>query len=96
MVDLSVENLWTIKAILKGFELVSGLGVNSHKSSLIKTNVDLSLFELAEGFLHCKIESLPFRYLELSVGVNPRLKTTQEPLISLLHKRLNSWRHKIC
>lgn len=32
------RNLWSIKAILRGFDLVSGLGVNFHKSRLIGIN----------------------------------------------------------
>ncbi|GAU34029.1 hypothetical protein TSUD_16170 [Trifolium subterraneum] len=33
--EVSVDNLWTLKAILRGFELASGLKVNFWKSSLI-------------------------------------------------------------
>ena len=70
MVNPSVESLWTIKAILRGFELASDLGVNFHKRILIGINVDPSFLDLAEGFLLCKIESLPFRYLGSPIGAN--------------------------
>lgn len=37
----SIENLWAIKAVLMGFELVSGLKVNFHKSYLYEINVGI-------------------------------------------------------
>lgn len=39
-------------------------------------------------FLCSKIETLPFKYLCLPVGVNPRLETTWDPLINVISKRL--------
>lgn len=62
-----------------------------HKSSLIGINVYLSFLQLAEGIFHYKIETLPFRYLVLLVGANPRLESTLEPLLNLVRKLLNSW-----
>jgi len=35
----SVQNLWTMKAVLRGFEMASGLKINFSKSSLIEVNV---------------------------------------------------------
>lgn len=39
------ENLWSIKAILWSFELVSGLRVNFNKSKLFGINVPANLLE---------------------------------------------------
>ncbi|MCI51085.1 LINE-1 reverse transcriptase like, partial [Trifolium medium] len=36
--EASVENLWTMKALLRGFELASGLKVNFWKSCLMGIN----------------------------------------------------------
>jgi hypothetical protein len=33
--EVSIENLWTLKATLRGFEMVSGLKVNFWKSNLM-------------------------------------------------------------
>lgn len=66
-----VDNIWIIKAILRGFELASGLGVYFQKSNLIGINVDPSFLALTEDFLHYNIESILFKYLELLVGANP-------------------------
>jgi hypothetical protein len=45
--EASLENLWTLKAILRGFELVSGLKVNFWKSSIMGVNVPLDFMRLA-------------------------------------------------
>jgi hypothetical protein len=76
----SVENLWSLKAILKGFEYASGLKVNFWKSSLIGINVGNSYMESTCTFLNCIRGGIPFKYLGLPVGANPRrLSTNLEP-----------------
>lgn len=90
----TVDNIWTIKAILRGFELASGLQVNFSKSSLIGVKVDHAFLENVGYFLHCRIETLPFKYLGIAVGVIPSREVTWDPLVNLLSKRPNSWKHK--
>jgi hypothetical protein len=68
----SLDNLWTLKAILRGFELASGLKVNFLKSCLIGVNVPRGFMDMACGFLNCKRGTTPFWYLGLPVGANPR------------------------
>jgi len=46
----TVDNLWTLKALLSGFEMTSGLKVNFHKSSLIGINVPRDLWRRRVGF----------------------------------------------
>jgi hypothetical protein len=90
----TVENLWTLKAMLKGFEMTSGLKVNFHKSSLIGVNVSREFMDAAGRFLHCKEGSTPFTYLRLPVGANPKKLSTWEPMLVKLRNRLNSWGNK--
>lgn len=45
--DPSIENLWAIKKVLRGFELSLGLRVNFQKSILIRINFDPTLLVLA-------------------------------------------------
>jgi hypothetical protein len=68
----SIENLWTLKAILRGFEMVSGLKVNFWKSSLLGVNVSQDFLWLASIFLNCRVGVVPFKYLGLSIGANHR------------------------
>jgi hypothetical protein len=82
--EASVENLWMLKAILRGFEMVSGLNVNFHKSCLIGINVPSDFMDMACSFLNCRQGSVPFMYLGLPVGANPRRVATWEPLVEQL------------
>jgi hypothetical protein len=88
--EASIDNLWSLKSILRGFELVSGLKVNFWKSSLMGVNVPPDFLRLASVFLNCRVGTIPFKYLGLPIGANPRLLTTWEPLLASLRKRLGT------
>nr|UBX54584.1 Line-1 retrotransposon [Lupinus angustifolius] len=90
----NVKNLWCIKSILKCFELISGLKVNSHKSSLFGISVSDSFLTGATNFLSCNLGSFPFLYLGIPVGANPRRLFTWQCLIEVVSKRLASWKCK--
>ncbi|MCI00949.1 LINE-1 reverse transcriptase like, partial [Trifolium medium] len=92
--EATVANLWSIKAILRGFELASGLKVNFCKSKVMGVNVSGEFLGVAERFLHCSRASLPFTYLGLPVGANARSLTTWQPLIDTISRKLGSWNNK--
>jgi hypothetical protein len=92
--EARVENLWAMKAILRWFELVSGLKVNFSKSRLIGVNVASSFMEGAANFLNCTIGTIPFVYLGLPIGANPRLSSTWDPVVKTIEKRLSSWKNR--
>jgi hypothetical protein len=92
--DASINNLWALKSILRGFEMVSGLKINFWKSSIMGINVSNDFLRLALAFLNCRVSSLPFKYLGLPVGANPRRVSTWEPLLDALRKRLGVWSNK--
>jgi hypothetical protein len=92
--EASVENLWALKAILRGFEMASGLKVNYWKSGLVGVNVPSAFMDTACMFLNCRQGTIPFKYLGLPIGANPRSENTWNPLIDLLRKRLFSWRNR--
>jgi hypothetical protein len=92
--EASAENLWSIKAILRGFELASGLKVNFGKSKVMGVNVSSEFLGVAERFLHCSQTSLPFMYLGLPVGANPRKISTWKPLTDTIARKLGSWNNK--
>lgn len=50
--------------------------MNFVKSSLFGINVSRPFQELTEGFLHCKLSSLPFKYLGFPKGVNLKKEGT--------------------
>ncbi|GAU24945.1 hypothetical protein TSUD_311800 [Trifolium subterraneum] len=57
-------------------------------------NVNTEFLSLAERFLHCNVGSLPFIYLGLPVGVNPRRESTWKPLLESLARKLGVWRNR--
>jgi hypothetical protein len=92
--EASVENLWTLKAILRGFEMASGLKINFWKSCLLGVNVSAEFLEMGCTFLNCKRGAVPFKYLGLPVGANPKRVDTWDPLLDQIRRRLNSWENK--
>jgi len=72
MCEDSYANIFTIKAILRVFELASGLKVNFHKSKLAGIKVGRDLLETYMRTLNCGAMQVPFKYLGLQVGGNPR------------------------
>ncbi|CAJ2644334.1 unnamed protein product [Trifolium pratense] len=74
--EASVNNLWSLKAILRVFEMASGLKVNFWKSGLIGVNVSSTFMEMTCTFLNCRFGSIPFKYLGLPIGANPRRIST--------------------
>ena len=90
----TVDNLWALKSLLRGFEMVSGLKINFFKSSLIEVNVDSEFMEMACSFLNCTQGCVPFKYLGLPVGANVKSMSTWEPLVEKLSEKLNTWGHK--
>jgi hypothetical protein len=70
------------------------LRVNFWKSSLMGINVDNTFMEMENTFLNCIRGSLPFNYLGLPVGANPRRMATWKPMVEKIRRKLNSWGNK--
>jgi len=87
--EAMVENLWTLKEVLRGFEMVSGLKVNFSKSVLIGVNVPMVFMDMACDFLNCSEEVISFIYFGLPVGANVKKMSTWEPMLTQLRNRLN-------
>lgn len=68
----SWANIWCIKYILRGFELISGLRVNFHKSKVYGIHASQYFLQAASTFLSCIVGLLPFKFLGMPIGANPR------------------------
>jgi len=88
----SYSNVVTLKSILRGFEIASGLKINFHKSKLIVINVHRNNLACYIKTLNCTQMGLPFSYLGLEVGGNPRKKKFWDPVLNKLKARLNVWK----
>ncbi|XP_068474698.1 uncharacterized protein [Phaseolus vulgaris] len=84
--------LLSMKAILRGFELASGLKINFHKSKIAGINVPQRDLECYAKTLNCDQMGIPFTYLGLEVGGNPRKKKFWEPVLNKLKLRLSVWK----
>lgn len=90
--EITWDILWVMKAVLRCFEVVSCLKVNYKKTRVIGINVEDEFTNLAAVFLHCQSGQLPFKYLSLPVGANPRSVSTCEPVIVCLEMKLALWK----
>jgi len=88
----ALNNVITLKAILRGFEIASGLKINFYKSKLAGINVVSSKVGCYTKILNCSKMEVPFTYLGIEVGGNPRLKKFWEPVLSKLKSRLSVWK----
>jgi len=88
----SFNNVITLKAILRGFELASGLKINFHKSKLAGINVQSYSLDCYTKTLNCTQMGIPFKYLRIEVGGNPRKEQFWEPVINKIKARLSVWK----
>lgn len=88
------NNLWTIKSILRGYELVSGLRVNMFKSKLYGLGIRPRFLQASSHFLLCRVDLIPFKFLGLIVGVNPRKVKSWKSMVATLRKRLANWNNR--
>ena len=92
MCEDSYANIFTIKAILRVFELTSGLKVNFHKSKLAGIKVGRGSLETYMKTLNCGEMQVPFKYLGLQVGGNPRRAQFWDPVVDKIQARLSAWK----
>ncbi|MCI30127.1 cysteine-rich receptor-like protein kinase, partial [Trifolium medium] len=74
--------------------MASGLKVNFWKSCIVGVNVPDEFLDMATGFLNCRRGYMPFKYLGLPVGANPRKLSTWEPMLAAIRGRLGAWGNK--
>ncbi|XP_058769032.1 uncharacterized mitochondrial protein AtMg01250-like [Vicia villosa] len=90
--EASCDDIWNMKVILRGFELVSGLRINFSKSNIFGVNVGEWYINAALSFLSCKKGAIPFKFLGLIVGDNPRRKKVWLDVVKNIRRRLSSWK----
>ena len=79
--EATMQNVKTIKSILRSFKLVSGLKLNFAKSSFGTIGKPEQWGIEAAKYLNCRILFLPFTYLGLPIRDNPRRSELWDPLI---------------
>ncbi|XP_058757339.1 uncharacterized mitochondrial protein AtMg00310-like [Vicia villosa] len=71
--------------------MVSGLRVNMWKSKMYGVGVDQYFLQAASQFLSCKLDRIPFKFLGVVVGGNPRRSTFLNPVITNMNAKLSPW-----
>ncbi|CAJ2673056.1 unnamed protein product [Trifolium pratense] len=90
----SWANVRALQAVLVLFESMSGLRVNFHKSMLVGVNIPDSWLVEAASALCCKVGKIPFLYLGLPIGGDPRRLCFWEPVLDRLKNRLSGWKSR--
>lgn len=88
------SNLWCLKEILRSFEMVSGLKISFANSNVIGVDVEENVLRGISHFFACSVGSLPFKFLGIPVGENPRRASTLQPFIDNIKARLTNWRSR--
>ena len=70
-------------------------GGGYEKSSLIPINCRKEWMEDMKDKLNQKVVNIPFKYLGIMVGANPKRAQTWKPIIEKMEKKLSSWKMKI-
>ncbi|KAF3780694.1 Transposon TX1 uncharacterized protein [Nymphaea thermarum] len=81
--------------ILRVFELISGLSINSAKCHLFLIHVDPATVLLAEACFGCKATSLPMDYLGLQITLSPPAPSFWNGVEQKLTDRLQCWQGKL-
>lgn len=68
MGEANLQNTVVIKCVLRCFELISRLKVNFNKSKLAAIATEESGYHQLASILHCKMMSILFIYLGLTMG----------------------------
>ncbi|GKV51190.1 hypothetical protein SLEP1_g57860 [Rubroshorea leprosula] len=90
--EASEKNVLAMKGILRAFEIVSGLKVSFNKSQLMGVCVQEEWLDRMAWLLCCKKGSMPFKYLGIPIGGNPRRIAFWKPLLETFNKKLHTWK----
>ena len=92
--EATMQNVKTIKSILRAFELSSGLKINYGKSSFGVLGQSKQWKLQAASYLNCRIMSLPFSYLGIPIGANPRRCGLWDPILRKSETKLSRWKQR--
>ena len=91
----SWDNVIALKAMLRGFELASGLKINFAKSQVGIFGAEVNWIHEAAEFLNCRHMEIPFYYLGIPIGAKSTSSLVWEPLIRKYEDKLSKWNQKI-
>ncbi|GAU50004.1 hypothetical protein TSUD_287100 [Trifolium subterraneum] len=87
-------NVRALRVVLVLFETMSDLKVNFNKSMLVGVNIADSWLCAAASALRCKVGNVPFLYLSLPIGGDPRRLGFWEPVLNRIKNLLSGWKSR--
>lgn len=84
----SMDNVLVLKSALRCYEVAFELTVNFHKSRLAGIRVEGDLVARFTRLLNCATMVLPFTFLSILVGADPRMDATWILILENLRKKL--------
>ena len=91
----SMKNVHAIKVILRSFELVSSLKINFSKSSFGAIGMSERWKVDAARYLNCSLLAIPFLYLGIPIGANPRHSDVWDPIVKKCERKLVKYFHLV-
>ncbi|XP_071695868.1 uncharacterized protein [Rutidosis leptorrhynchoides] len=88
----SRENVYSLRNLLKCFELASGLKVNFQKSCIYGIGVDFEEVSHVASRVGCQVGVFSFTYLGLPIGSKMLKLNYWSPVIEKIKGRLSDWR----
>ena len=91
--DASRDQLLSIRLVLLCFQAFTGLKVNVGKSEIVPVGEVNNLDALA-NILHCRVGSLPMKYLGMGMPLGTSFKTASiwNPILKKMEKKLSGWK----
>ncbi|KAE8726444.1 hypothetical protein F3Y22_tig00006886pilonHSYRG00006 [Hibiscus syriacus] len=86
------DGLRNVKRILRCFELGSGLTINFTKSCLVGVGMEEDSVRQLAAVRGCTVSRLPFKYLGIPMGVDPRRVSVWDPVIDKCRTKLSRWK----
>ncbi|KAH1114716.1 hypothetical protein J1N35_008094 [Gossypium stocksii] len=80
------------KFILNCFEMFSGLIINFSKSCIVGFDIEEELLFRMAAICRCKIGKLPFNYLGIPLGADPRKVSSWDAIIDRVERKLSGWK----
>ncbi|XP_077239712.1 uncharacterized protein LOC143880611 [Tasmannia lanceolata] len=89
------SKILNLKAILRCYEIVTGLRSNFSKSRLYAMNIDEAEASRLANIMGCPLESLPSSYLGLPLGMGRPHKSEWDPIVERIERRLDTWKRNL-
>ena len=89
-----MEYAVTLRRLLWCFRLLSGLNINFGKSKVYQVGAEEECARHMSAIMGCRMDQIPFSYLGMPLGANPKRFSTWDPVIRRVKDRLALWQRK--